>query len=112
MKIPKGARQHQWRSVAKLRSSAHLQGENNPSIAFSGDFAARRVPWGRCRHPVAGYAGYQSCSPEVPLSPRFVSLYVALTCLSGWINRKQRSVIEYLQAENKIRGLVPGSVCL
>lgn len=43
------------------------------------------------------------------MNPAFSPLYVILACLSGWINREQRQLIEYLQAENKVlRSLVPG----
>ena len=35
-------------------------------------------------------------------------LYVALACFSGWINREQQKLIEYLQSEVKsVRELVP-----
>ncbi len=43
------------------------------------------------------------------MNPAFSPLSVILACLSGWINREQRQLIEYLQAENKVlRSLVPG----
>ena len=43
------------------------------------------------------------------MNPVLSPLYVVLACLSGWINREQRRLIEYLQAENQIlRSLVPG----
>jgi hypothetical protein len=43
------------------------------------------------------------------MSPVLSPQYVVLACLSAWINREQRRLIEYLQAENKVlRGLVPG----
>jgi hypothetical protein len=48
----------------------------------------------------------------VAMSHVFSPLYVVLASLSGWINREQRQLIEYLQAENKVlRSLCPANAC-